>query len=221
VLPSHTSSTALAAVQSLPAGVVGQTDKLARLINNHIGPSLGICFGFSASLIASCMPATPKDANRPELREGTEREEELWPEMLRHIYADPVKGLGEDAVMLLQKASAKSGWSDWGDYDLLVPKLVEALRTAGRRLTVDVFYAENDFLIGDAGSKGPRWFDQCWSVPEYGDVIEYSQTTVQGADHDRMWNLRWGAAQTALERVGAGELAQPLEDAVGEHRGES
>jgi hypothetical protein len=83
-----------------------------------------------------------------------------------------------------------------------VPRLAEALRAEGKRLRVDVFYAENDSLIGDGGSKGPRWFDQCWDAQHCGDVIDYCRTIVTGADHDRIWNLRWGAVQKVFERIG-------------------
>jgi hypothetical protein len=80
--------------------------------------------------------------------------------------------------------------------------LREVLRGEGRRLRVRVFYAEKDALTGDGGaaSKGAKWFDGCWEGD--GDVIDYQSRTVQGADHDSVWGLRWGAMQEVFESIG-------------------
>ena len=200
ILPKHTSSTALAIAQSLPASVLNHTDKAARLINNHIGPLVGASFGISYGLAAKVLPAqTTAPALEATAREGTRFEERIWPLVIERIYAEGVRGLSSDAILFMQKGRT-TGWSDWGDYDTAVRRIAENLRAAGKRLTVDVFYAEKDRLIGDGGSEGPRWLDQCWAP--YGDVFDYRSTTVQGADHDAIWKLKWGAAQAIFQRVG-------------------
>ncbi len=207
ILPSHTNSMLLSIVQSLPASVIGRTDKLASLLVKRIGPVLGVCFGASQALVAKITPASSTQESEDVAREGAEFEEEIWPKIIESVYAEGVQGVSSDAVLFMRKANGTAGWSDWGDYDVLVPRLAEHLRTAGKRLSVDVFYAESDYMIGDGGSKGPKWFDKCWDSQNCGDVIDYRATTVKGADHDGIWNLKWGAVQEVFERIG-----QPVEE---------
>jgi hypothetical protein len=90
----------------------------------------------------------------------------------------------------------------------LVPRLAEGLRAAGRKVRLEVFYAETDTLTGDGGvaSKAGKWFDGLWEGDVRG-VMEYGSRTVKGADHDGIWWLRWGAVQQVFEAVGkAGDL---------------
>lgn len=183
-------------------------------MNNHIGPMIGTSIGFCLDLVAKLTPAsleakTNDEAMEDTRREGTKFEYELWPHVIERAYAEGIEGISSDALLFLQKADGMTGWSDWGDYDKLVPRLAEALRAAGKRLRVDVFYAETDSVIGDAGSKGPLWFDQCWDARHRGDVIDYESRTVKDTDHDRIWDFKWGAVQEVFERVG-----QPIEEAT-------
>jgi hypothetical protein len=201
ILPSHTDSTALSITQSLPVSAIGQADKVARLINNYIGPFVGASLGFGLSLVAKFMPVSPQ-RGCVVIDKDARFEEELRPAVIKRIYTEGIKGTSSDAILLMQKLDGAAGWSDWGDYDTLVPCLVEALRASGNMLKVDVFYAENDFMIGNGHSKGAMWFDGCWDTQKCGDVIDYSSTTVKGADHDGIWNLKWGVAQNIFEKIG-------------------
>jgi hypothetical protein len=74
------------------------------------------------------------------------------------IFGNSAVGMSNDAIMLLQRPNDDqhlSGWADWGDYDALVPRLRQALADSGRRLVVDVFFAESDAMIGNPGAAGP------------------------------------------------------------------
>ncbi|OAA64722.1 interferon-induced GTP-binding protein mx2 [Niveomyces insectorum RCEF 264] len=220
IRPVHTTATLMAIVQTFPVPVLRQTDKLGRLIVGHIGPKLGYCFGLSQAVVAKLIPVKPAavdaDANDDSgWAVAGQMEDDNWQRILARAYDESVHGLSSEAVLLMQKAegaapsAGHSGWGDWGDYDALVPRLAAALRGAGRHLRVDVFYAEKDILIGDSGTKGPQWFDQCWSKPEYGDVIAYQTTTVKGADHDWIYNLRWGAIQKVLATLDPSHAVDP------------
>ena len=208
-MPSHTGTMTLSIVQALPSRVIAQSDKLARLIHNHVGPSIGASIGSSAALVAKLAPAStaaPSEDTRDGVGwEGVRTEEDLRPQVFDRLYAEGVQGISTDSLLVMQKVEGKDGrgWGDWGDYDVLVPRLAEALRGRTRRLAVDVLYAEKDWLIGDGGeSKGAKWFDQCWDPAKFGDVIEFRRRMVKGADHDGIWNLRWGAAQEVYGRIG-------------------
>lgn len=204
ILPSHTGCKAMSMVKFLPTSVVSKTDKLSQFINNHVGPMIGVSARVVYALVARLNPRSPagNDKGAGDGSVGSRFEEDLWPEIIQRIYAGSVKGISSDAILLLQKGSHwHAGWGDWGDYDKLVLLLKQALLGAGRTLSVDVFYAEKDFLIGDAGSKGSEWFDQCWQAGS-DHVINYNSTNIIGADHDGIWSLRWGVAQTAFGKIG-------------------
>jgi hypothetical protein len=62
--------------------------------------------------------------------DGARFGEKLWPDIIGWIYAEDVRGISSDAILLIQKVMA--GWSDWVDYDTGVPRLVVALRATGR-----------------------------------------------------------------------------------------
>ncbi|RFU79340.1 alpha beta hydrolase fold family [Trichoderma arundinaceum] len=200
ILPCHTGSMGMSIIQSLPASVIGSVDKVARLINNHIGPFVGASLGFSSSFVTKLMPVPPQQGCAV-LDEEARLEEELWPAVIKRIYSEGIQGTSSDAILLMQKGGGMAGWSDWGDYDTLIPRLADALRVSGRRLRVDVFYAENDFMIGGGHSKGAKWFDGCWDAQNCRDVIDYCSAAVKGADHDGIWRLRWGVPQKVLEKI--------------------
>jgi hypothetical protein len=82
--------------------------------------------------------------------------------------------------------------------------LTEALRSRGQRLVVEVFLGETDFMIGDAGSKGPEWFNRCWKEASDADdsPIDFSSTVVTGADHNTTWNLQFGIPERVFSKLG-------------------
>ncbi|KAL7784670.1 hypothetical protein V8C37DRAFT_413270 [Trichoderma ceciliae] len=200
ILPSHTGSTAMSIVQSLPVSFIGSVDKVARLINNHIGPFVGVALDFSLSLMNKLTPVLLQQGCVV-IDKDARFEEELWPAVIKRIYTEGIQGTSSDAILLMQKVDGMAGWSDWGDYDTLMPRLAEALRASGRRLRVDVFYAENDFMIGSGHSKGAEWFNRCWDSQNCRDAIDYCSTAVKGADHDGIWHLRWGVSQKVFEKI--------------------
>lgn len=82
------------------------------------------------------------------------------PKLYRHARArqpamSMVQGMSPEAVTVMQK-NLDGGWTD---YNGTVPRLADVLRAAGKRRQVDVSWAEKDRIVGDPGSRGPRWFD--------------------------------------------------------------
>ncbi|KAM7197309.1 hypothetical protein V8F20_006663 [Naviculisporaceae sp. PSN 640] len=230
ILPKHSGVTGLSLVQNLPTFLIGQTDKFARLINGYVGPAVGKTVGFSAGILRGPGPRimaqssairTTDDEPNGDNSASSSFEEKLWPHVIDRIYGEGVRGIGHDAVMFMQKGKdMESGWSDWGDYDTGLKRLVSAWRGKRRRLRVDVFYAEDDALVGPGGGtekekgKGPRWFDGCWEeacklithggggeVELVGVEIDYKATTVRGADHDSIWDIKWGVAEQVFKTI--------------------
>ncbi|KAK5657630.1 hypothetical protein OQA88_2702 [Cercophora sp. LCS_1] len=203
ILPAHTGLTIMSLVNIFPATLVNQTDKFVRLVNNHIGPMIGTSMGFTANAIAKLVPS-PSSQGEGQVPEGSEEvklEETLWPKIMNQVYEDGVEGISSEALLLMQKTGNTGGWSDWGDYDMLIPRLADLFRAQGRKLKVDIFYAEKDTLIGDGGSKGPLWFDKCWQADGLRDAITFQSETVKGADHDGIWTFKQGTIQALFERI--------------------
>jgi hypothetical protein len=196
IQPAHTASRRMALVSALPCALVGRFDSIARLANAYVAPV--------GAAVARLVPSSATRHPDPE-REGASREDALLAHAMRRAFAEGVRGLGADALLFMRKVpgAAAGGWGDWGDYDTLAPRLAEALRAAGvGRLTLDVFFAEEDVMVGDAGTKGPMWFDGIWKGDDLSDVINYNSRVVEGTDHDSIWSLRWGVPQTVIEMVG-------------------
>ena len=178
-------------MSSLPASLVSKTDKLASFVNSTLRPLLGVSAPISGSMGQLWSQRRAKGREGPDV----DFEEGLRSRIADHVFESSVRGLGQEAQVLLRNGAEKDGWSDWGDFDVLAPRLAEAVCGAGgAKLRVDVFFAEKDHMIGDAGTKGNSWFEDCWNNM---DAVCFTSETVKGADHDNVWDLRWGI----MERV--------------------
>ncbi|POR34797.1 Uncharacterized protein TPAR_05021 [Tolypocladium paradoxum] len=202
ILPAHSGVLAMSITKALPGSVIAQADKFATFINN-VGPILSTSFGFSQALVSLVSTKQPQQPGPADADEDAKFEEALGPKLQNYVFSHGIHGMSQEALLLMQRAEGVSGWGDWADYDELVPRLADVLRAAGSRLVVDVFFAETDDMIGNAGSKGPKWFDSCWDSEQGKGVIEYASTDVSGADHDTIWNLRWGATQKVFAKIGS------------------
>lgn len=213
----------------MSAPLIGSTDKVARLVNSYVGPLVGTCVGVSSGVMAKVTKSAPsssssggalapapvpgaagegegagegeKEAEVGGVAYWAKYEEKIWSAIVERVFKEGVKGISGDAVVFLQKVEGMKGWGDWGDYDKLIPQLVEGLRAEGVMLSVDVFYAEKDDLIGARESKGPAWFDKCWKEGA-GEVVQFQSRTVKGADHDSVWNLKGDVVQEIFEKIG-------------------
>lgn len=191
--------------QSLPRVMIEQMDKLASVVTTVSAPVMSTSFGLSDVVLGFLgVKSSSGQTGRSEVDRQILFEDALQPRMIKFVYREAVHGLSQDAVLLMKRTESDSGWADWGDYDNLVPRLAEALRSRDMRLVVEVFLGETDYMIGDAGSKGPEWFSQCWKSVSEGDdsPIDFSSTVVKGADHNTTWNLQWGIPERVFRRIG-------------------
>ncbi|KAM3552701.1 hypothetical protein ARSEF4850_007257 [Beauveria asiatica] len=219
ILPTQSGVISMLIAQSLPAAMIGRSESLARFMRTAVNPALGAgasavssLFGVVARSIGVAA-AAPQPDTQPET--DGEMEMRLRPTLLSRAYGENLQGLGADAVLMMHKVAdadadagggGVAGWSDWGDYDAYVPRLVEALRASGRKLTVDAFHAETDSMVGDYGDQGPAWFDACWAADRCGDgTIVYSASCVDDADHDLVWSIKFGVPETVFLKIGVGE----------------
>lgn len=187
----------MAMIQRLPYSFVGNAHQLMKVLNQFGGMSVSSSFGSAPTL----MPK-PSASETNESEDNDQLVQRAWPGVVERMFAEGVKGVSAEALLLLQKVDNGAGWDDWGDYDTLIARLVEGLRAADRGLRVEIFYAEKDWMIGNAGTKGPAWFDECWKTLGAG-VVTHHSSVVTGADHDSVWDLQWGATQKLFEGIHA------------------
>lgn len=201
ILPVHTGMQVLSLAQRLPVALLNQTDKTARLINNHLGPAIGAVGGFSLGMVATLRGETAEPAD-PAREESDDRKFEMnmWNAIITRVYAEGVQGLSDDTVLVMQR-HGPGGWGDWGDYDKLVPRLVEALQARGMGLRVDVYYAVKDNLIGGPQGKGAEWFIQCWRDGDPDGVVQFHSRAVDGVDHDSIWSCGSSVVKEVFERI--------------------
>ncbi|KIW64358.1 hypothetical protein PV04_09300 [Phialophora macrospora] len=194
--PSQSGVLTMSLASSLPRSLIAKTDRMATFVNSTLGPVLGVSAAVSGSVSQLWAQAKPTGCEGPEV----DLEEGVRDQVAERVFAGNVRGLGQETQVLLRKGAAKDGWSDWGEFDVLAPRLAEAVRGVGggARLKVDVFFAEKDSMIGDAGSKGPTWFEACWNGV---DGVDFASETVKGADHDHVWDLRWGVMERVLKTI--------------------
>ncbi|KAH7320686.1 hypothetical protein B0I35DRAFT_427603 [Stachybotrys elegans] len=185
--PSHTDALPMAIASRLPAAALGTVDKLASFIQTTVNPIMLSGFGAAPAGEAS------------EDDESSKLEASLLPKVMEKAFREGVHGMSDDVVVLMHKVEGTEGWSDWGDYDTLLPRLVAALQAGGKRLAVDIFFAEKDFLVGDFGKKGTNWLKACFE--RVSQDIELRTEVVPGSDHDSLWDLKFGIHRRVLAKM--------------------
>lgn len=205
VHPSHSGAPLMKFVGNLPLGLLNRFDAVAGLINNRFQPIVGFSSGLSSGLL-SAYNKSPSISEDDASRFPTE--EQLHTKIMSRVYSEDVHGLTSDALLLLKRAENTDIWGPWLDLDSFVPLLAElennrALTTDSRdqvsTLTVEVFFAEKDSMIGTGA--GPKWFDECWRPDQRGNYIHYNSTFVEGTDHDNLLDLQFGIPQQIFSRL--------------------
>lgn len=207
VHPSHSGVSALKVAGLLPNGLVSSFDRVLQLVNG-MGPALQYS-NILSGLVPSLSRGPPPLAPGADL-DAVAREEDLQRTIFRRIMNEDVRGINQDALLLLKRDEFPGSWGTWGDYDTLVPLLAEAERA--RRVTgsgtcsgtalplkVRVFFAESDRMIGT--EVAPGWFDNCWRSEQRGDDIDYISVTIPKTTHDNIIDLRYGVFQQIFEDI--------------------
>lgn len=189
-------------VQAVPRSLILRVDRLVTFINST-KESLSrrmvrSCLDFSRKIVSRVSENVKSCGHDRICNEHTRLESAIRKKTFDGIHLEGIEGISEEALLLLQKVAGQTGWSDWGDYDMLTPRLSKALRLSGRKLILDVYFAEKDSMIGDGGSKGPLWFESCW---ENERDIDYSSKIVSGTNHGGIWMIKFGAVQQILDKI--------------------
>ncbi|KAI2637753.1 hypothetical protein GGS26DRAFT_588123 [Hypomontagnella submonticulosa] len=203
VHPSHSGVSTLKLAGLLPNGLVGSYDRLLQLVSN-----MGPAFQFS-NVLAGLIPSLSRGSEPlpPGVDpEAVALEESLQKELLSRVTKEDVRGISQDALLLLKRDEYPGCWGTWGDYDTLVPLLAQAekeRRTADSitvsPLRVHVFFAESDMMIGTTVARA--WLDHCWRLEQRGDAIEYSSVVIPKTTHDNILDLKYNVIERILREM--------------------
>jgi hypothetical protein len=227
VRPSHSKVTLWQVTAQLPAPLIGKFASLARVVNDNIMP-LAASSGLITQVRSAARPAllTPASlvVSEEDYRGLALNDVNVLKELREYItmfvFAESIEGASADCQLFLNKpravpwCSPGMAWSDIDDFVSIISKIVEEdsrLDSYNRRLTVDVFHAESDHMVG---TKGRHWFDDCWipgqsptssprnSVQQYAhQSYEYRSEVVKDSDHDFLVDPVFGASKLWLQRV--------------------
>lgn len=218
--PSKSGTWHLSLAEALPTSLLAHSDKLASYFTMVSAPLLGKSLDLVGNLMQWLGPAAAPTREGGEAGNSTKNNtdtvagasdeatafaEALDPKLADFIFRNSVSGMSNETILVLQRPNKDSnvpGWSDWGDYDVLVPRLRRVLANSNRRLIVDIFLSETDAMTGDPGTAGPEWFISCWDAPsDSGDPIVFSCSVVPGTDHNSIWATGFGVAHGVFERI--------------------
>ncbi|KAM0340152.1 hypothetical protein ACHAPU_010644 [Fusarium lateritium] len=199
ILPLRSSLWSTKLIQSLPNSIMGQADKVIGFVAGTLGPAFAPSAGIGEIIKGSFGPGTgASDVSSPDAA----LEESLESKLFSFVQSESIKGFSDELQFLMQKVEGITGWGDWLDYDDLMPKLAEVLKKADRKLSVEVFYGEQDSLIGAHGTRGTEWLDSCWEGDSIKGVVTYKAQAVKETDHDTIWSIRRGVPEKVLKNIG-------------------
>lgn len=126
----------------------------------------------------SSLHATDQSAERDD---GVLRAEqaELFRLAVPFMYDESTVGANSEALLCLRKSDG----SDWGvcsDYAQCAQTLAAREQSTDGRVSLRTYFAFKDALVG---SRGARYFHECWKAPGV-EVIDFISTTVDETDHD-------------------------------------
>jgi pimeloyl-ACP methyl ester carboxylesterase len=210
VPPSITGKWGLATAGMLPPSWIGKWHHIAKFINNNVAPVL----------VASGLPITKSSrapVNSMSKSEVTamdvvriEHEETLWKKasesvITNFIFAEEVEGASQEALLCLQKCQVK--WGDWNTVDEAVSRIATNEKSRledeeggeRRKLKIQIFFAEDDELIGKAGQ---AYLEKCFATVHSKQYIDFHSEVVPGTDHSEVLTASRGAIKKVLQEIG-------------------
>lgn len=134
------------------------------------------------------------DANgrRVERDYGVSRAEQakLFRLALTFMWDENTVGANSEALQCLRKSDG-SDWEACSDYAQCAQVLAAREQSIDGPVSLRAYFASTDALVG---SRGQRYFEQCWQAPGV-EAIDFVSTTVDKTDHDTVMQSAevWGA----------------------------
>jgi pimeloyl-ACP methyl ester carboxylesterase len=213
VYQSHSKMTLWNTASKIPASIIGHWNDVNKFINTRVMPSIGWSGGVLSSItnLFRAEPGGAKDSGATDAAEryGVDAEvaKHISKLVTKFFLAEDTSAANEEALLCLKK-HGPGCWGICEDYEEYVRLLIKAekdRRPAARakKLRVEVYFAESDLMIGDAGDKGQTYFDNCWKQAEgLSDVIDYESQVLPETNHETVLaDFKKGALKRIFESI--------------------
>ena len=210
VPPSISGKWGLATVSRLPPSWIGKWHHIAKFINTNIAPvMLASGVQITKSSKASINSISESKAKATDAAH-TEHEEMLWKKasesvITNFIFAEEVEGSSHEALLCLQKCNVK--WGDWDTLDEAVSRIAanEKSRLEGqgdiacRKLKIQIFFAEDDEMVGKGGQ---MYLENCFASTKDKKYLDFHSEVVPGTDHSEVLTVSRGAIEKVMQEIG-------------------
>ncbi|KAI1748339.1 hypothetical protein F4782DRAFT_551166 [Xylaria castorea] len=198
VHPSHSGVLTLKLDGLLPNSLVGRFNQLLQFVG-----TMDSAF-YYREILAELVPSLGRRSNPVATGadlDAVALEESLASEIFRRITYEDVRGIGQDALLLLKRDEYPGCWGTWVNYDKLVLLLAQAEMEQHTilPLRVHVFFVESDMMIGTTASSA--WLNNCWRSKQRGKAIDYSIVTIPKTTHNNILDLRYGVMERIFREI--------------------
>ncbi|KAK4552222.1 hypothetical protein LTR86_010576 [Recurvomyces mirabilis] len=217
---SHSNATLMNIVSKIPTSLFGSWSNITKFVAGRIMPATAWSGGALAwsggalTAVGNVFQSSPATENvakddaelTPEEKYGVPHEIAQHIEKLRMKYclAESWAAGNEDAMLCLKKG----GTGLWGiceEYPEYVQSLVKLEKSrrnttaSAPKLSMRVFFAESDVMIG---KEGAAYFKQCWARDGVRDVIDLQFHDLPGTNHDSaILDVKKGGLKPVFEEV--------------------
>ncbi|KAF7504394.1 hypothetical protein GJ744_002260 [Endocarpon pusillum] len=209
VHPSRSGKWGLAAVGLLPELAIGTWHHWAKMINQRIAPVLtasGVSVTKAARTSVNGISGN-KVTEDPTIGDGAEAAWRKASETVitNYVFAENVEGASQEALLCLRKGSTT--WGDWRDIDEAVSRIAENERKwqglssigAKEKLKIQIFFAEDDEMVGKGGQE---WLESCFTQDGVAEYVSVESEVVAGTDHNDVLALQKGAMEKMVRAIG-------------------
>jgi pimeloyl-ACP methyl ester carboxylesterase len=209
VPPSISGKWGMATVGKLPPSWIGKWHYIAKFINNNVAPAIvasGVTITKSSRVRINSMSeskATGTDATHAK-HEEVLRKQASESVITNFIFAEEVEGASQEALLCLQKCHVK--WGDWSTIDEAVARIATNEKSRledqdnaeGRKLKIQIFFAEDDELVGKGGQ---AYLESCFAPPNIQQYLDFHSEVVPGTDHSEVLTASKGAIEKVMQEI--------------------
>jgi predicted metalloprotease len=207
-------------VGKLPQSWIGKWHHIAKFINNTVAPVIaasGVPITKASKASVGSMAESKAKATDAAQRA---QEKLMWKKaaesvVTKFIFAENLEGASQEALLCLQKGNVK--WGDWDTIDEAVSRIAtnEKSRrgndgtTAGRKLKIQVFFAEDDEMVGKGGQ---AYLEKCFAKADVTEYLDFHSEVVPATDHNEVLRTSKGATKKVMQEIGIAseEHAEPI-----------
>jgi pimeloyl-ACP methyl ester carboxylesterase len=210
VPPSISGKWGMATVGMLPPSWIGKWHHIAKFINNNVAPAL-VASGLPITKSSRAPVNSVSESNATAIDTArTAHEEQLWKKasesvMTKFIFAEEVEGASHEALLCLQKCCVK--WGDWTTLDEAVsriainekPRLEDQAGAEQRKLKIQIFFAEDDELVGKGGQ---AYLENSFATVDAKQYLDFHGEVVPGTDHGEVLAPSRGPIEQVMREIG-------------------